>query len=73
MDKIRIKENYENYDRVKKAFKDFVHALVWESMDIDAGVHEDGVRGAVAEQPRGLITIGGPGKAHGTIVVHSGH
>jgi replication initiation and membrane attachment protein DnaB len=43
MDKIRIKENYENYERVKKAFKDFVHALVWESMDIDAGVHEDEV------------------------------
>jgi len=43
MDKIRIRENYENYDRVKKAFKDFIHALVWESMDIDAGVHEDEV------------------------------
>ena len=43
MDKIRIRENYENYERVKKAFKDFVHALVWESMDIDNGVHEDEV------------------------------
>lgn len=43
MDKIRIKENYENYERVKKAFKDFIHALVWESMDIDDGVHEDEV------------------------------
>jgi len=43
MDKIIIKENYENYERVKKAFKDFVHALVWESMDIDDGVHEDEV------------------------------
>jgi len=43
MDKIRIKENYENYERVKKAFKDFIHALVWESMDIDEGVHEDEV------------------------------
>lgn len=40
MNKIRIKENYENYERVKKAFKNFVHALVWESMDIDEGVHE---------------------------------
>jgi len=40
MDKIRIKENYENYERVKKAFKDFIHALVWESIDIDTGVHE---------------------------------
>lgn len=43
MDKIRIKENYENYERVKNAFKAFVHALVWESMDIDNGVHEDEV------------------------------
>ena len=43
MDKIRIRQNYENYERVKKAFKEFVHALVWESMDIDAGVHEDEV------------------------------
>lgn len=43
MDKIRIKQNYENYERVKNAFKEFIHALVWESMDIDAGVHEDEV------------------------------
>ena len=43
MDKIRIKENYENYQKVKDAFKDFIHALVWESIDIDAGVHEDEV------------------------------
>ena len=41
MDKIRINQYYEDYDRVKKAFKSFIHALVWESMDIDAGVHED--------------------------------
>ena len=43
MDKIRIKQNYENYERVQKTFKEFVHALVWESMDIDACVHEDEV------------------------------
>lgn len=43
MDKIRIRQNYEDYGRVRKAFKEFVHALVWESMDIDAGVHEDEV------------------------------
>jgi hypothetical protein len=41
MDKIRIRQNYENYERVQKAFRDFIHALVWESMDIDSGVHED--------------------------------
>ena len=40
MDKIKIKENYENYERVKKAFKDFVHALVWESIVLDNGVNE---------------------------------
>jgi len=43
MDKIRIRQNYENYERVQNAFKYFIHALVWESMDIDADVHEDEV------------------------------
>ena len=43
MDKIRIRQNYDDYERVQKAFKKFVYALVWESMDIDAGVHEDEV------------------------------
>jgi hypothetical protein len=43
MDKIRIRQNYEDYGRVRKAFKEFIHALVWESMDIDSGVHEDEV------------------------------
>ena len=43
MDKIRIRQNYENYERVKNAFKEFIYALVWESIDIDASVHEDEV------------------------------
>lgn len=43
MDKIRIRTNYEDYDRVKQSFKSFIHALVWESIDIDAGVEEDEV------------------------------
>ena len=43
MDKIRIRQNYENYERVQKAFKEFIHALVWQSVDIDDGVHEDEV------------------------------
>ena len=59
MDKIRIKEHFENYERVKKAFKDFVHALVWESMDIDAGAEEDEVNNHVerycAEMGDGVI------------------
>ena len=41
MGEIRIRQNYENYERVEKAFKEFIHALVWESMDIDAGVQEE--------------------------------
>lgn len=52
MDKIRIRQNYENYERVQKAFKEFVHALVWESMDIDAGVHEDEVNEHIAKYCR---------------------
>ena len=40
MDKIQIRQNYENYERVQKAFHDFIHALVWESMYIDGGVEE---------------------------------
>lgn len=47
MDKIRIRQNYENYERVKNAFKSFVHALVWESMDIDEGVHENEIEGHI--------------------------
>lgn len=43
MDKIRNRQNYEDYERVQKAFKEFIHALVWESIDIDAGAHEDEV------------------------------
>lgn len=31
---------FENYNRVKKAFKEFIHALLWESLYIDGGAHE---------------------------------
>jgi hypothetical protein len=55
MNEFIIKENYENYERVKKAFKDFIHALVWESMDIDEGVHEDEVNNHIE---RYCITMG---------------
>lgn len=41
MDKIRIRRDYEDYEHVKNAFKSFIHALVLESADIDAGVHEN--------------------------------
>ncbi len=61
MDKIRIKENYKDYERVKKAFKDFIHALVWESVDIDDGVHEDEVNNHIE---RYCATMGG-GVIHG--------
>lgn len=43
MDKIRIRQNYADYNRVKDAFKSFIHALVWESLNIDEGVEEDEV------------------------------
>jgi replication initiation and membrane attachment protein DnaB len=43
MNNIRIRQNYMDYNRVKDAFKNFVHALVWESTDIDEGVEEDEV------------------------------
>ena len=43
MDKIRIRQNYDDYKRVKDAFKSFIHALVWESLNIDEGVEEDEV------------------------------
>lgn len=41
MDKISIRTNYADYERVKNAFKAFIHALVWESANIDEGVKED--------------------------------
>lgn len=49
MDKIRIRQNYENYDRVKNTFKVFIRALVWESMDIDAGVEENEINTHIAK------------------------
>ena len=52
MDKIRIRQNYENYERVQKAFKEFVHALVWESIDIDAGVQEEEINEHIAKYCR---------------------
>ena len=41
MDKISIRTNYTDYERVKNAFKAFIHALVWESANIDEGVKEE--------------------------------
>jgi len=41
MGKFGVRKNYEDYGRVRKAFKEFIHALVWESVDIDEGVEED--------------------------------
>ena len=40
MDKIRIRQNYDDYKRVKDAFKNFINALVWESLNVDEGVEE---------------------------------
>lgn len=38
---MKIRQNYENYQRVKDAFKEFIHALVWESANIECGTPED--------------------------------
>ncbi len=38
---MEIRQNYENYKRVKDAFKEFIHILVWESADIECGAPED--------------------------------
>ena len=35
-----IRKNYENYERVQKTFKEFIHALVWESIEIENGADE---------------------------------
>lgn len=35
--------NYGNYDRVRTAFKNFVHAIAWESDGLFEGLHEDAV------------------------------
>lgn len=37
---MEIRKNYENYERVKKTFKDFIHALVWESIELENGASE---------------------------------
>lgn len=43
MNRITLKENFSNYERVKRSFKDFIHTIVWESLDIDEGVDESEV------------------------------
>lgn len=37
---MEIRKNYDNYERVTKAFKDFIHALVWESAELENGADE---------------------------------
>jgi hypothetical protein len=49
MDKIRILGNYEDYGNVMLAFKSFISTLVWESTDIEEGVHEDEVNNTIAK------------------------
>lgn len=38
---MEIRQNYENYQRVKGAFKEFIHALVWESVELECGASEE--------------------------------
>jgi hypothetical protein len=37
---MEIRKNYENYERVQKTFKEFIHALVWESAELENGASE---------------------------------
>lgn len=41
------KNRFEDYTRVEKAFKAFVHALVWESFDICAGAESEEVNDVI--------------------------
>lgn len=34
---------YNDYERVKKAFKNFVHAIAWESDGLFEGLHEEAI------------------------------
>ena len=36
-------KGYNDYERVKKAFENFVHAVAWESDGLFEGLHEDAV------------------------------
>ena len=46
---MNIRQNYENYQRVKDAFKEFIHALVWESVDIENGASEEEINEHIDE------------------------
>lgn len=49
MDKLKITQKYEDYERVQKAFKEFIHALVWESLYIDGGAQEEEINEHIAK------------------------
>ncbi len=36
-----LRSNYEDYDKVLAAFKNLIHAVVWESTNLEEGVEED--------------------------------
>ena len=36
-----LRSNYEDYDRVLAAFKSLIHAVVWESRNLEEGVEVD--------------------------------
>ena len=38
---METKNKFDNYERVENAAKDFIRAIVWESMDVAAGESED--------------------------------
>lgn len=38
---MEIRQNYENYQRVKDVFKEFIHSLVWQSVELECGASEE--------------------------------
>lgn len=49
MKKITLNEHFDDYERVEKACDAFIRAIVWESLDIFGGVHEDEVETVLAQ------------------------
>ena len=42
-----IRRNFENYDKVREAFKELIHTLVWESTTIEEGATEEEVNNTI--------------------------
>lgn len=52
MDKIRIRQNYENYEKVKNSFQHFISTLIWESVECDDDSNEAEIEEAIEKYCR---------------------